>query len=782
MSKGGAGKVYFVLYLAVVLELLIIIVERDEAEEHLLKKQKESMRIVQSILSQLQSGGGTEGMNTRPQDEITLVDPDRKQALQQENVTIREYRKYMIEVGVTDVSQELKKVEGETEKDYLSRLKKLLQLGNVAEIEYQVFYFNPGGGEVPEQAPLFLPEDSLKRIDFTKWEENQPLYGIDESEWTFLALRKLKFDLEKTFMELNREPNFKERIHDSLITPVYPDDDEHRIAIGESFAPTSLAEEDMDIFGSSFPEDSVFFFKDSHDTLDEQSMKKRAFMVYFQPPADKPGWYKLRFSSRTNRILGVEGGSRSYEELSDEETVNIGTVSLTIKDLKNVKKSLDSKLSKYGMPSLDILTKEGDVEKFKNKLDGAKKEAAEKDPDKLQQVRGEIDLYGYIARLLVPGLSRNFDQNRGSIEFNIRVIKPPQPPKSAPEIKCQPAYVLDANPPAFEFTAINYESGSEIAGALLDPSGNEFCGVNYQPVDSSLTSNIRGAITTNFIGVADKEIKVPQGQFKKYTVRLTHKVGSNTDTSYSDLVVYPTKSEEEIQTLKNICNLQTYVPGAFKFDFGSKNYGKNIRTQFLVRVEMDNNTGQPIVKEIEGASIAAPKLGEAEGPKTVTFDCNTKDVKLSIYWIDPVRKERIAVFEKETFNVKLDEPDISGYNLQCSVSGDENNLSVLVSGFNADKGGECAGNLTVTAEIVDDDELTEEYRATIVNTSPSVSDNGDFSLQLNVRGELFEEYKISGTVKVKIKARVSHKQFPMISETSEKTISIPCIYYDPYSF
>lgn len=60
MSKGGAGKVYFVLYLAVVLELLIIIVERDEAEEHLHKKQKEAMKIVQSILSQLQSGSGTE--------------------------------------------------------------------------------------------------------------------------------------------------------------------------------------------------------------------------------------------------------------------------------------------------------------------------------------------------------------------------------------------------------------------------------------------------------------------------------------------------------------------------------------------------------------------------------------------------------------------------------------------------------------------------------------------------------------------------------------------------
>jgi hypothetical protein len=71
---GGPGKVYFVLYLAVVLELLLIIVERDDAEEHLLKKQKESMRIVQSILSQLQVGAGTEGISTRPKDEITLTE------------------------------------------------------------------------------------------------------------------------------------------------------------------------------------------------------------------------------------------------------------------------------------------------------------------------------------------------------------------------------------------------------------------------------------------------------------------------------------------------------------------------------------------------------------------------------------------------------------------------------------------------------------------------------------------------------------------------------------
>lgn len=78
MSKGGAGKVYFVLYLAVILELLIIIVERDEAEEHLVKKQQESMRIVESILTQLQSGAGTEGINTRPQDAIVLSENSQK--------------------------------------------------------------------------------------------------------------------------------------------------------------------------------------------------------------------------------------------------------------------------------------------------------------------------------------------------------------------------------------------------------------------------------------------------------------------------------------------------------------------------------------------------------------------------------------------------------------------------------------------------------------------------------------------------------------------------------
>ena len=108
MSKGGAGKVYFVLYLAVILELLIIIVERDEAEEHLIAKQKESMKIVQSILAQLQTGTGVEGLSTRPQDQIVLK--DAAWANQPGMNLIKEEREYLVEVGVTDVMNGLSKV------------------------------------------------------------------------------------------------------------------------------------------------------------------------------------------------------------------------------------------------------------------------------------------------------------------------------------------------------------------------------------------------------------------------------------------------------------------------------------------------------------------------------------------------------------------------------------------------------------------------------------------------------------------------------------------------
>lgn len=94
MSSGSAGKVYFVLYLAVVLELLIIIVDRDDAEEGLRKQTQEIQLIVQRILASLQTSGTQ--ITTTPRDEITL-DPSS-------NNKRNEERTYAVTVNVGDTS------------------------------------------------------------------------------------------------------------------------------------------------------------------------------------------------------------------------------------------------------------------------------------------------------------------------------------------------------------------------------------------------------------------------------------------------------------------------------------------------------------------------------------------------------------------------------------------------------------------------------------------------------------------------------------------------------
>jgi hypothetical protein len=83
MSKGGAGKVYFILYLAVLLELLIIIVERDEAE-HNLKKEKKALEernkqiqlIAETIINSMR-GSATSVSSTSDQ---SMILGDEKEA------------------------------------------------------------------------------------------------------------------------------------------------------------------------------------------------------------------------------------------------------------------------------------------------------------------------------------------------------------------------------------------------------------------------------------------------------------------------------------------------------------------------------------------------------------------------------------------------------------------------------------------------------------------------------------------------------------------------------
>lgn len=100
-------------------------------------------------------------------------------------------------------------------------------------------------------------------------------------------------------------------------------------------------------------------------------LAKRAFVVNFQPPS-QPGWYKLRFYSRTNRILGI-AGEQNMSELNEEAKVNIGTVQLKVKDLQLVKKELGRQLEELKLPDADgLATGTVEPEDFMNRINAAK--------------------------------------------------------------------------------------------------------------------------------------------------------------------------------------------------------------------------------------------------------------------------------------------------------------------------------------------------------------------------------------------------------------------------
>ena len=101
MSKGGgAGKVYFILYLAVLLELLIIIVERDDAEDELRKeklaleqKRKQIQLIAETILNSLR--GSVTSVSSTSDQSMVLGDKNEAQG-----------REFNVRVRVADPSRD----------------------------------------------------------------------------------------------------------------------------------------------------------------------------------------------------------------------------------------------------------------------------------------------------------------------------------------------------------------------------------------------------------------------------------------------------------------------------------------------------------------------------------------------------------------------------------------------------------------------------------------------------------------------------------------------------
>lgn len=741
MSKGGAGKVYFVLYLAVVLELLIIIVERDEAEEHLHAKQKETMKIVQSILSQLQSGSGTEGVNTRPQEEI-MMNPagmsaaEVKEAIGQE---IKSSRKYVIEVGVADVSQDAKKKEEESPEEYQERLDKLVEISNVAEIEYQIFY-NPST-EVG-MAPDFPTEEEFKEQGFQNEEPGTRIVTDDGEVWELLSSSVLDLNLDATIEGVNLDAAEKDPMH-----PVYKD----VIQRGPVFAPQGT------------PADKYFYY-DRYETVRgkqasvdttgagklNRGIDKRAFVVNFEPPTGRDGWYKLRFDARTNRILGVKKPEGEGEfEVSDEATVNIGTVQLKVKDLKTVHKQLSMELDRFGLPETKLL--QGDEsDEFDRALTEAKNKALEEGDI---ESKGQIELYGYISKLVTPGQSRNFEQNKGAIEFDIRVTTPK--PEVAPPGVTMPSEFnrFDALAASIEATVANYnKNSSKIQGFVYDAID----GVNSSPVAQVTWNEIADEGLKNFrvTGTVNKKLDAsPNGGPKKYIVKVMHQLGSKTDESTAPMYVY--NAVDESKNNKIDVSLRNYgfygenlIINGYEPPSGNKIKANEFTTRFKT-----SSMGQP--KEISGFNVSPAD--------ELYFDCKTESATLSIYWTDPVTGKEVFIYPENTFEIRQVPYTVKTFNTKAQVAQKDMNLDVIVTGiliapeFNVGgKPEDFEVNIKPKLEVDPAVKGEGPYRAT--NETLDIDGNMvSVRFRLQGTGPSPSTGKISGTVDVRISGTVTNK-------------------------
>lgn len=642
MSKGGgAGKVYFVLYLAVVLELLIIIVERDEAEEGLHKKQQETMRIVESILTQLQSGSGTEGISTRPQDEITLPPEglNMQQIENEMNLKLVTNRKYVVEVGVIDIADEIRKRDDRAEESLDQWLSKLMKLSNIEDIDYQVFYSTETNPVDPNRPPDFPHDSIMKTQDLSKYSPNQ---ALPESKWLLYSYTKKKLNLKESIKRLYESKNNNidtKTLHTEDFIPYYENVGEQ---IGTLPVPEGVSPEQAFVYSDSLTIEGK--------KLSDDRIKKRSFFVFFEPPKtgnfytnpNKSCWFKLRFTTKGNRIMGVrkleDHDVKQSEEISSEEKVNIGTVQLKVKELENVKRALVSQLSGLVLPDETVLAQS--LEEFDKMLNKAVIEATEKAKED-QTILGKIRLYGYIIKLLTPAKERDFfPQNYGSIEFNVRVQKPTYNPGNI-QIEYQNLVYLDAIPPKFKFKVIGFRGGSPnisingIPASSVTEIGSETADAALRGLPASAGSRV-----ASFLAKWNSTFEGGLSQPKIYDVKISYTGGARPADTTAKIFMYKTKvlNDDNIATqFESSAEFDGYVD---LFDPISPNTGNQISPEnFKIKFEVDNDPQGQYKKEVSGFTVPA---------NTFKFPTTSKNGYLTFVWYEPVEKQEVVVWKTET--------------------------------------------------------------------------------------------------------------------------------------
>lgn len=374
MSKGGAGKVYFVLYLAVILELLIIIVERDEAEEHLIRKQKEAEEIVEAVMAQLNTGFGASGVNALPQDEITLLDKSVMSGVSERDRP-KEERAYQIRVSTVKIKDILGDDLPEDEGAKRQRIEEIIRLFNVTNLSLLDTL-----NETNEVERLSMDLDP-------QWLKNK----------TSEVLQKLGG--LKTITDV---PEFRDGL--SFLKAIMPDS--------------------LDYKGST--ELAKFRFSPHLTLLDKAAFENGIKVFEYTFKQTSQGLYRVRLNSKTNNILGI--ANLGKEESNDpEDVISIGTIQLTRKQLSKVEKRLLATLGAevQGLSEKFGASSEYKYAEYSQQVDAAIEKLNHEDlglRSKSEKIR-RAELLKNIT-VLLHGDANQMEQNNPSFAFEVFVKKP----------------------------------------------------------------------------------------------------------------------------------------------------------------------------------------------------------------------------------------------------------------------------------------------------------------------------------------------------------------------
>ncbi len=729
MSKGSAGKVYFVLYLAVILELLIIIVERDEAEDHLRKREREAREIIQDILGQMQVGPGNENLTSRINDEISLLS---EEAVSMSGIPYKRHRTYNVEVGVNDGTGANISA---TQQDTINHYALLRRLTNAQSLDYEILYTGSAAAELPSQ-------DST-----------------NEAGWKPLGAMTLTLDTAA--MQKNnewRKPSYLRQFNDAASEALF-----------RSLTP-SIAGADTTFSYNLAETEKIAVQKNGKYT-------KRVFTVNFQPT--QPGWYKLRFGSRTNRIMGVSGEASSFDDISDDARVNIGSMQLTVKKLRKVQQMLQRELESYGTPQMDALiaAKNEDAAKaFFMQMEKAKEKVRKEranEPSMVQEICRKIDLYADMAKLIAPNKSQYFAQNAGAMEINVRVTKPPVAIVKANIALPKDVYLFDRLTPSFRFTAGPFYGNNLPKGEIVSADGKSTPLV-VEPM--ALADNSKGA--ANLVA-SDKgksiEFKgralqaLPSGQ---YTIRMKHTSQGDETQEETIMRIFPTQLTVQNRRVLEGRMKSMYFGGTLPFALEPDSQGMIPASEFRTIVGVSTNP-QPVASNV-GLTAKLP------------LEAKAKSAWVRLTWISPFTGEEVEILPKTEQPIKQREPDIDMTKTAVTgMDGDWTELRLQIGGIQVspavvDVGGKLGSPDNIENVSIIGATLENTQDVELVSSDLKDLGNGLYTAIFKVRSVLLKQPKeMAGTLKFSISASMRNALNGTPSKPASFDTEVPFTYTPP---